>query len=334
MIPPAEAEEITSQQQAPPPVPSSASSSESPFLRRLDSFRRSSTEFSISSFRQTYSNSTNGGGNNSGASTNNPDFDNDLGSDPSMDPLAVKQSSSSESQAFYGNEDVVKDLKPEYARWFYKYEPDRAWTPFTGYDSIRMEQRYRNLMLEREALYGNNMSRGQINEDDGYDYSGDSNGYYYNNHHQYHQYPAYSHQQYCHNNEYLEQQYQEGQMNECVDALGNLSYQQTNQYHDQHYHPQPDSYYNNFYAPPPQQPHPQQNFTHIPPTSSPRFDNCTAKNNQQPEGIPPPAVDEESMEEKRKNGEETFGENVIIVRGGLYEADLENWTCVATYWPG
>lgn len=122
------------------------SSESSPFLRRLDSFRRSSTEFTIANLKATYGISVPGTSSSSNnlaaAAAANPvlttDYDTD--SDPQLlsDPLAIRASTSSESQAIYGNEDIIKELRPDYARWFYKYEADRSWTSFTGYDSIRV----------------------------------------------------------------------------------------------------------------------------------------------------------------------------------------------------
>ncbi|XP_035703200.1 phospholipase DDHD1 isoform X2 [Folsomia candida] len=220
----------------PPPASSSGSTSDSPFFRRLDSFRRSSTEFSLANFRANYNNA-----NTSGATTtsnNATDYDSDLGgSDPTLlDPLAVRTSTSSESQAVYGNEDIVKELKPEYARWFYKYESDRSWTHFTGYDSIRMEQRYRNLVLEKEAS-------GEV----GYHSTGNSTAT------------------------------------------------------------------NGFSA---------EGFTGAAYVPDEGVKNGGRRSS------------DEGPSTRREEDAAGCGDNIIIVRGGLYEADLESWTCVATYWPG
>ena len=68
----------------------------------------------------------------------------------SSEEIEVKQSDSSESQAYYGTENVVSELRMEYVRWFYKNEGDRKWTPFTGYDSMRIEARHRELCLKEE----------------------------------------------------------------------------------------------------------------------------------------------------------------------------------------
>ncbi|CAG7717885.1 unnamed protein product [Allacma fusca] len=68
----------------------------------------------------------------------------------STEEIEVKQSDSSESQAYYGTENVVRELRMEYVRWFYKNDGDRKWTPFTGYDSMRIEARHRELCLRDE----------------------------------------------------------------------------------------------------------------------------------------------------------------------------------------
>ena len=39
--------------------------------------------------------------------------------------------------------EIVSELSPEEIRWFYKREVEKDWTPFMGYDSLRIELRYR-----------------------------------------------------------------------------------------------------------------------------------------------------------------------------------------------
>ena len=41
------------------------------------------------------------------------------------------------------------ELAPEEVRWFYKKEVEKAWVPFTGYDSLRVEIRYRHIWQTR-----------------------------------------------------------------------------------------------------------------------------------------------------------------------------------------
>lgn len=43
----------------------------------------------------------------------------------------------------YPKKEYVDHLQPEEVRWFYKKENDKRWTPFIGYDSLRIECRYR-----------------------------------------------------------------------------------------------------------------------------------------------------------------------------------------------
>ena len=41
-------------------------------------------------------------------------------------------------------------------RWFYKREADKEWTPFMGYDSLRIELRYRHIWQTKWAAAANN----------------------------------------------------------------------------------------------------------------------------------------------------------------------------------
>jgi hypothetical protein len=41
-------------------------------------------------------------------------------------------------------------------RWFYKREVDKEWTPFMGYDSLRIELRYRHIWQTKWAAAANN----------------------------------------------------------------------------------------------------------------------------------------------------------------------------------
>ncbi|KAK3093034.1 hypothetical protein FSP39_010311 [Pinctada imbricata] len=45
----------------------------------------------------------------------------------------------------FPTKDHVDHLRPEEIRWFYKSEDDKKWSPFIGYDSLRLECRYRAL---------------------------------------------------------------------------------------------------------------------------------------------------------------------------------------------
>ncbi|XP_045109954.1 phospholipase DDHD1-like isoform X2 [Portunus trituberculatus] len=53
----------------------------------------------------------------------------------------------------YGDE-TVEDLGPEEVRWFYKVEADKKWTPFIGYDSLRIEWKYRDLLQDVRSEEG------------------------------------------------------------------------------------------------------------------------------------------------------------------------------------
>ncbi|RXG54722.1 Phospholipase DDHD1 [Armadillidium vulgare] len=46
----------------------------------------------------------------------------------------------------YLSKETVEVLGPEEVRWFYKSEGDKKWTPFIGYDSIKIEWAYRHLL--------------------------------------------------------------------------------------------------------------------------------------------------------------------------------------------
>ena len=45
--------------------------------------------------------------------------------------------------------DEVAELAPEEVRWFYKVEPEKGWVRFNGYDSLRIEIRYRHIWQTR-----------------------------------------------------------------------------------------------------------------------------------------------------------------------------------------
>lgn len=45
----------------------------------------------------------------------------------------------------FPKKEYVDKLRPEEIRWFFKQDGDKEWTPFIGYDSLRIECRYRAL---------------------------------------------------------------------------------------------------------------------------------------------------------------------------------------------
>jgi len=277
----------TSVMTEPTVVNSSSSSSsrfgvESPYLfRRMSDLSRrlgsSSTDLSGTNLNSGYPSGLQG-----------PSSSSTSGAPPDLEESEVepvRQSSSSESQALYGNEQVVTDLKPDYVRWFYKYEKDLKWTPFAGYDSLRMEQRYRNILVEREELqqryYGgaNEFSASATNG-----YSTDS---YYNNGSYYPGSESSSESQ-------MNQQHHYGQYQDWAASNTAGMYNQStgNLYNERN----AVSSYND----------PNYGFTH---------------------GV-------DGQQSATSASDETICGNFIVVRGGLYEADLESWTCTATYWPG
>lgn len=99
----------------------------------------------------------------------NSDFERDNSSDitgrlyPSIDSLVNSDSfdevdsdsnsvpdsvTSTETQTIsrkflYPQKEYVDHLQPEEVRWFFKKDTDKKWTPFIGYDSLRIECRFR-----------------------------------------------------------------------------------------------------------------------------------------------------------------------------------------------
>ena len=50
----------------------------------------------------------------------------------------------------YPEIDKVEELHPEQVRWLYKDPGDKKWTPFIGYDSLRIECQYRESLHRKE----------------------------------------------------------------------------------------------------------------------------------------------------------------------------------------
>lgn len=55
----------------------------------------------------------------------------------------------SPSQNKVRSHDEVSELGPEEVRWFYRLGPDKPWIQFDGYDSLRIEIRYRHIWQTR-----------------------------------------------------------------------------------------------------------------------------------------------------------------------------------------
>ncbi len=77
----------------------------------------------------------------------------------SSDSLADSLSSGSMSGSTKANRnrflypkiDTVESLRPEQVRWFYKPDGDKKWTAFIGYDSLRIECKFREYMNRYNA---------------------------------------------------------------------------------------------------------------------------------------------------------------------------------------
>ena len=82
-----------------------------------------------------------------------PSLDSLINSD-SFDEIESDQSTSAPStppvtrKYLYPRKEFVDKLQPEEVRWFYKKDGDKKWTAFIGYDSLRIECRYRVQLYE------------------------------------------------------------------------------------------------------------------------------------------------------------------------------------------
>lgn len=54
-------------------------------------------------------------------------------------------SSAKKPSRLYPISDTVEEMRPEEVRWFYKSPDDKKWIPFIGYDSLRLECKYREI---------------------------------------------------------------------------------------------------------------------------------------------------------------------------------------------
>ena len=69
------------------------------------------------------------------------------GAMPYLMPGAVPGSTNEAAKT--RNHDEVCELGPEEVRWFYRLAPDKSWIQFDGYDSLRIEIRYRHIWQTR-----------------------------------------------------------------------------------------------------------------------------------------------------------------------------------------
>lgn len=63
--------------------------------------------------------------------------------DPQMDPMVGSWDYSTPQTR--NLDAIVTDLTAEEVRWFYKSEGEKRWLEFSGYDSLRIEMKYREM---------------------------------------------------------------------------------------------------------------------------------------------------------------------------------------------
>uniref|UniRef100_A0A2C9K0T3 DDHD domain-containing protein n=1 Tax=Biomphalaria glabrata TaxID=6526 RepID=A0A2C9K0T3_BIOGL len=74
--------------------------------------------------------------------------------DDDFDTIALDEAntrSPSFKRYLYPKKEFVEELRPDEIRWFHKQEDSKKWTAFIGYDSLRIECRYRALNLSNES---------------------------------------------------------------------------------------------------------------------------------------------------------------------------------------
>ena len=106
---------------------------------------------------------------------NDDDWDDFLILDKSDFLSACEKSSDSGSSDFtslqnvqghlYPEIDKVEELHPEQVRWFYKDPSDKKWTPFIGYDSLRIECQYRESLHRKEKGDSDTEDVGRVKTD-------------------------------------------------------------------------------------------------------------------------------------------------------------------------
>lgn len=76
-------------------------------------------------------------------------------SDPYADPMGSQwEYQTTETRNM---DTIVTELTPEEVRWFYKTEGEKRWLEFSGYDSYRIEMRYREMFYNKQD-YGSKYS--------------------------------------------------------------------------------------------------------------------------------------------------------------------------------
>lgn len=66
---------------------------------------------------------------------------------------SAASSNDSKNRYLYPKIDTVEEFRPEEVRWFYKETDKKSvkWTPFIGYDSLRIECKYRELQSQTKT---------------------------------------------------------------------------------------------------------------------------------------------------------------------------------------
>ena len=64
----------------------------------------------------------------------------------------VSTNSINRNKYLYPDTDSVEELRPEEVRWMYKDFGDKKWKPFIGYDSLRIECKYRETLHRLQLL--------------------------------------------------------------------------------------------------------------------------------------------------------------------------------------
>lgn len=230
-----------------------------------------------------------------------------------------QQSASSESQAYYGNETMVKELRPEFVRWFYRYETDRKWRSFTGYDSIRIESKYRDVYRDQIGSYSHSAYYPLASSnDESTDFS------------------KFAHQQHMNNNgmgmgggnpnqpgggrfsDMMQQKWWPGKGPETtVDTEfnnGGPGFPSQVRNH---------SVGNSLFG--------RMGNGTMGPGAGVRPDRALYKANSTSALL---GSGPNGLNSSYPPGHHADINNIIVVREGLYEVDLGSWTCYATYWPG
>ena len=77
-------------------------------------------------------------------------------SDDDRNVSPTSSESSSKNRYLYPRNDTVENLRPEEIRWLYKEETDKKpkWRVFLGYDSLRLECKFREIQQRKDASSG------------------------------------------------------------------------------------------------------------------------------------------------------------------------------------